>query len=323
MSTPAEEIDKPLDAAEITRLIEVARSESYKADSNAPKKDTGPFKPKSLLEMAQAATVKDAVEPASKMPPEDGDQAIVERAEGLGLDPSQGSEPIEDASPEPEQEQPAPEGEIEDWGDADDFEAQSDGQQVDPEPQPAPPPPDPADLGPRPANPEELKEEWGKGFSAGQERARADLQAEFETKLAMLEAAISAFTNGEGTDQVRADIIQSVKDLASERAGSQIDEVPEPFLERVEDLVDRIRVTISRPTLRLNPDDIAALKPYIEFSETLSEVNLVAAPNLGRGDVELSVDGMRYADRLSNNRARSRQQMEKGSAATTEKSAEE
>ena len=51
--------------------------------------------------------------------------------------------------------------------------------------------------------------------------------------------------------------------------------------------------------MRLNPEDIAAVKPYLDGSETLASVTITADPDLARGDLELSTDGLRYADRLA------------------------
>jgi hypothetical protein len=48
----------------------------------------------------------------------------------------------------------------------------------------------------------------------------------------------------------------------------------------------------------MNPDDIAAIKPYLAASETLSSIIISADADLARGDIELSTDNLRYADRL-------------------------
>jgi hypothetical protein len=48
----------------------------------------------------------------------------------------------------------------------------------------------------------------------------------------------------------------------------------------------------------MNPDDIAAIKPYLAASETLSSIIISADTDLARGDIELSTDNLRYADRV-------------------------
>ena len=40
------------------------------------------------------------------------------------------------------------------------------------------------------------------------------------------------------------------------------------------------------------------MKPYLQGSETLALVSITADPELARGDMELSTDGLRYADRV-------------------------
>jgi flagellar assembly protein FliH len=124
------------------------------------------------------------------------------------------------------------------------------------------------------------------------------MSATVEERLAVLDAAIAAFRSTDGVASLRHEILEAVKKLASVRAGAQIDEMPEAYLTKIEDLVDRIRNDLAQPRLRMNPDDIAAIKPYIATSETLGSIIISPDADLARGDIELSTDNLRYADRL-------------------------
>jgi hypothetical protein len=86
--------------------------------------------------------------------------------------------------------------------------------------------------------------------------------------------------------------------MASVRAGSQIDTMPASFLKRIELMADRVQVIATRPILRLHPADLDAISTLVSGSEALSNVRLIANPDLARGDVDLSLGGVRLADIL-------------------------
>ena len=286
MAATTEETSKPLDSAEIARMFEAMRTGTFQAMPEPQHQNKTAFTAKSLFDIARSATREDRVV-GSDTAKAKAKAAIaeIEEAEVVGGAVVAEMAPAEAFAPM------AQDGAV-------DLDAALGGLD-DPVLQPldlvaAPTP----ELGPRPANLDELKAEWGRGFTAGEERARADLSADVEARVAILETAILAFRGGDGIAKLRHEIIETVKDLASARAGAQIDDMPEAFLAKIEDLVDRIRTDLAQPRLRLNPEDIAAVKPYLQGSETLALVSITADPELARGDMELSTDGLRYADRV-------------------------
>lgn len=288
MPATTEETSKPLDSAEISRMFEAMRNGTFQAAPEAINQAKSAFTAKSLFDIARAATREELARTPAKAKVKPS-IAEIEDAEVLSDEPSDLALGSEALVPEM-------------------ADALSDGGTMDLASEPLddlPPvvdalPPAPApELGPRPANLEELKAEWGRGFSAGEERARADLSATVEARIAVLDTVIEAFRSADAVANLRLEIIEAVKELASARAGAQIDEMPEAYLTKIEDLVDRIRNDLAQPRLRLNPEDIAAVKPYLDGSETLASVTITADPDLARGDLELSTDGLRYADRLA------------------------
>ena len=280
MAATTQETSKPLDSAEISRMFDAMRAATFEATPDAHNQAKTAFTAKSLFDIARSATREDKVVGTAKaqgMP----SIAEIEEAEVVGDAVSVAQDLADTFAPEAVRAEAAAEA-------FDDFAPQT----------PQQPPSLAQDPGPRPANLDELKAEWGRGFSAGEERARADLSAQVEARMAILDAAIEAFRSADAVAKLRQEIIEAVKDLASIRAGSQIDDMPEAYIAKIEDLVDRIRTDLAQPRLRLNPEDIAAVRPYLQASETLASVTITSDPDLARGDLELSTDGLRYADRL-------------------------
>ena len=283
MPATTEQASKPLDAAEISRMFEAMRNGAFKAAPEATRPASSAFMAKSLFDIARAASRDDraAATPKAKQTLNE-----IEDAEVLSDEPvaavdmaGTGDLALADAKMGADQSLFV---ELNDQGEQEADLASS----------------VPLDQGPRPANLDELKAEWGRGFAAGEARALADMSATVEERLSVLDAAIAAFRSADGVAGLRHEILEAVKHLASVRAGAQIDEMPAPYLTKIEDLVDRIRNDLAQPRLRMNPDDITAIKPYLAASETLSSIIISADADLARGDIELSTDNLRYADRL-------------------------
>lgn len=135
-----------------------------------------------------------------------------------------------------------------------------------------------------------------RGMAEGQARAEADLaeaRALFETaalRLSHLEAA--------GLGALTDTIAAAVKTLAAQRAGQIIDEMPAPFLNRVEALADRVAQGVSAVTVRLNPDDLAVIKPHLAGSDLLNGDRIGADDTLSRGDVDIRSGAVQLRDVL-------------------------
>lgn len=283
MAASTEQTSRPLDAAEISRMFEAMRSGSFTAAPETARPAKSAFVAKSLFDIARAAGRSDRVA-AAKMP--GAALAEIEDAEVLSEEPLLAESPASaafDLTPE------------DGAGDV----AAMDGIASEFDPPVSQPAETPVDPGPRPPNPEELKAEWGRGFAAGEAHAREQMSTAVGERLAVLAGVAEAFRSADAVANLRQEIIEAVRHLASLRAGSQIDEMPIAYLARIEDLVDRIGHSLAQPRLRLNPEDLAAVKPYLANSETLSPVSISADPDLARGDFEVSTDSLRYADKMA------------------------
>lgn len=296
----------PLDEGEITRLIAAARNEAYRPSQMVPQREADAFRPKSLLELARqrreaekTAALQD--EPAKDDTVEAGHASLSEvEAEadaGVGADAADqpAAPPHSDAGDMPPRD--AVPGAAPPGGDAGaEGLTMPEAEAGTPVPATAATPFD-ADQPLDPATQERIRAE---AFAAGRAAAEAELRESLTAAIKALQAAAQAISQppASATAVLRADIAEAVLRLASERAGYEIDSLPEVFLERIEALADRIHTQSSQPVLRLHPDDLAAVEALIQGSDILSSMRIVAAQDLSRGDVDLAVDGLRLSDRI-------------------------
>ena len=304
----AKQQDKaPLDEGEINRLIAAARAETYRP-SDTPLHPTGDtFRPKSLLDLAllrrdaeKAASLLDAVESVDATPtdtvPEQviGGDATTAKADARILD-------VEDAvlAEEPAHSLPDLEADQTDVGEDQSLPKPAGGSLgVDPIPAVAPPA--------TPGGLEMRDQIRAEAFAAGRAEAEAEAEARLTSAVETLAAAAYAFQhpNAEMMASLRAEITEAVLKLASERAGLEIDTIPDAFVERIETLADRIHGQATQAVLRLNPEDHEAIAALIAGSDSLASMRVVTSAELSRGDVDLVVDGLRISDRILGQPAR-------------------
>ncbi|AWB49678.1 flagellar assembly protein FliH [Gemmobacter aquarius] len=158
---------------------------------------------------------------------------------------------------------------------------------------------------PAPTVEELLAEAREAGFAAG----RADGLAEgrklgaLDTEAGVI-AARDAFvalasklavTGMDGADALSAALSGAVRSMASVRAGQVIDDLPAPFLARIEILADRVAQGVRAVTVALHPEDLAAVAPYLAGSDLAGAV-VAADPRLSRGDVAVRAEGISLTD---------------------------
>lgn len=166
---------------------------------------------------------------------------------------------------------------------------------------PQPPPPDPVDLMAA-ARAEARAAGHAEGLAAGLAQGRADARAEAEATLAAARdaflAAAKAVMAVDATPDGLADLLtRAVRDLAAQRAGQAIDALPAPFVTRIAALADRVAQGMRAVTLRLNPDDLAAITPHLAGT-ALDGAVISADAKLRRGDVVVQAEGILLSDLL-------------------------
>ena len=136
----------------------------------------------------------------------------------------------------------------------------------------------------------------GREAAIGEIKAAAELEAraELADKVSAFEEGLAALTKPQAlqVETLAKSIQATILRLASERAGSQINDMPENFYTRIEGLTSSIGKKINEGQVQLNSDDYALMVPF--FANT--KFDLVANPDLKRGDIVLRFDGIELRD---------------------------
>ena len=124
--------------------------------------------------------------------------------------------------------------------------------------------------------------------------AELEARAELADKVSAFEEGLAALTKPQAlqVETLVKSIHATILRLASERAGSQINDMPEAFYNRIEALTCSIGKKINEGQVQLNSDDYALMVPF--FANTMFD--LVANPDLKRGDIVLRFDGIELRD---------------------------
>ena len=331
MNEAALENTNGLADTEISRLITLSHQASYSRSDILPVREPSPFEPKTLVEIAMAAQKRRdeakahavaekvmaeqiAAEQSAGEPtvsPKEGsgesstenlDTAEVvttELADTNTIDVSKDVEPQSvnnadqsvDVAPGMETENNAsdslPDAQVDPQADAQNEQTT----QLSPDAA-TPSMPDPA----------VLEAEYKRGHEAGLTEGQAKAAEQLEKVLQNFEQATLALANPDALDvsALSAQIASRVMALASDRAGQAISDMPEPFAKRIEDLITMVKSDTASPTINLNPEDFASIKPLARNREKLKGCNFAIDETMARGDVRLAVGGVGLVDQISN-----------------------
>ena len=133
------------------------------------------------------------------------------------------------------------------------------------------------------------------------ETAMADAKAELSDIVDTFHKVLDSLARPKAmqVEALSSSINTAILKLASERAGIQIDELPEAFSDRINALVTGIAQELAEGKVQLNEDDYATMKPYL----TNLGFQVVADTNLMRGDVTIEFDGVEVHDVAANRMA--------------------
>jgi flagellar assembly protein FliH len=124
--------------------------------------------------------------------------------------------------------------------------------------------------------------------------AESEARAELADKVSAFEEGLAALTKPQAlqVETLAKSIHATILRLASERAGSQIDDMPEAFSNRIDALTCSIGKKIDEGQVQLNSDDYALMVPF--FAD--AAFDFVANSDLKRGDIVLRFDGIELRD---------------------------
>jgi len=282
-----------LEDAEIQRLVQLSNDASYQRSERVPVKTVEAFEPRSLVSIAMAAQrrreteLRTAVaagavldEAATDPAKTDADLACKAGEDAAVEQPNTDEAGALDASPNAA-------GET--TGDAEGSEGEAAGE--------APSSTSQVDF--EAGRAEGLEEgrragfDEGKatGLEEGRTAGRAEASAQLERVIQAFEAATSKLADltAVDSDALAASINEVILRLASERAGHAIAEQPDSFTDRIEALLAMIQTVSGRPSIRLNPADLASIQPLTDTREKLRHCNFVADESLAHGDLSVMV----------------------------------
>lgn len=135
------------------------------------------------------------------------------------------------------------------------------------------------------------EEGQAKGMEEGRAAGRAEASAQLERAVQAFEAASARLAELTEVDSTALgeSINSAILQLASERAGQAIAELPDSFANRIESLLAAIRTVSGQPSIRLNPGDLTSIQPLVDTREKLRHCNFIADPTLASGDLSVMV----------------------------------
>ena len=145
-----------------------------------------------------------------------------------------------------------------------------------------------------------VEEAYQRGLAEGKKLAETEVEEMMSHALELLAQTTQAFVAQaeQSTDELAASIEASVMSLASSRAGLAIDTMPEAFMQRIKTLADRVHSSTTKPIVKVHPADLSVLKAMLEQSSDLPDLRLVGDAELCRGDIDLTLEGVRLIDML-------------------------
>ena len=179
-----------------------------------------------------------------------------------------------------------------------------------PEPEPAEPEV-PADMPAEPEPPQapaideaELQrirdDAYAEGLSAGKAMTESEREEELRAQLERLEQIITRLSADDliETDVLSARIQASVLELASQRIGFALEDMPQVMTTRIEGLMADMAHLAGIRELFVAPDDLELVQRGLDAQKVPSNVQLRADPSLHRGDARLRVGGAEISDTL-------------------------
>ncbi|MDC3090328.1 flagellar assembly protein FliH [Paracoccaceae bacterium] len=139
------------------------------------------------------------------------------------------------------------------------------------------------------------------GIEIGKKIALAEFESKQQEVLETFQVIVENIKKKELVDKTNLiqSIVRSITRLASERAGSAIDENPDAFRNKIVSFADKIEQESKNLILNLNPQDASLLKKNLAKSLSDKEVEIRENSELFRGDFIFQMGTVEIGDLIS------------------------
>ena len=323
---PLEEKDSsPLEDVEITRLINVSKELGYKKQDKIPERNLVDFKPTSIMQIAtsidQKTQVKSGLEVSQSLEMKKAEDQIeikesLENKSSKDVD-NQISNQVESSFHNEEDR-----NEIADSSeslskissDIPDEPAQSEkvstgGPTENQEPKVAinedssveKTPVEKLNINSDESDAKNVEDAKREGIELGKKIALTDLENEQQRVIETFQLIIDNIKSKEAVDktELTQSILRTITKLASERAGSVIEETPEPFKNKIISFVEKIEQASKKLILNLNPRDASLIEKSLVKNLDHKDIEIRENSELFRGDFILQMGSVEIGDLIS------------------------
>ena len=323
---PLEEKDSsPLEDAEITRLINVSKELGYKKQDKIPERNLVDFKPTSIMQIAtssdQKTQVKSGLEASQSLEMKQTEDQIEikespENKSSKDVDNQISNELGSSFHNEKDQNEIADSSESlsKISSDIPDEPAQLDKENaegpienkesevaVDEDSSVEIRPVEKPNSNSDESDAENVEDAKREGIELGKKIALTDLENEQQRVIETFQLIIDNIKSKEAVDktELTQSILKTITRLASERAGSVIEETPEPFENKIISFVEKIEQASKKLILNLNPRDASLIEKTLVKNLDHKDIEIRENSELFRGDFILQMGSVEIGDLIS------------------------
>ena len=256
--------DGPLKSSEISRFLEASKTAYKSVESVLNEKKETSFQQRTLLDIAAAAEIRNKKDPGVSAL--ESEELVQKTAE------TEAQESEEKAKAE----------KIKAEQEAESLRIQEEQKLTEA----------------RLAQEEKEKNIYEKGFAEGKVALEREIKDKLDSSLLVLENARKSILdlNASHFIKLRESISSTIIKLASDRAGTQIAELPENFLKKIESFIESVGQITGSPTVYLNARDFESLKGFSPQISNNAGFRFKQKEGLLSGDIVIEIGSISATD---------------------------
>ncbi len=325
MHASEEKDSSPLGDTEITRLINVSKELGYKKQDKIPERNLVDFKPTSIMQMAtpsdqtnqtksgweanqspemkQTESQSEIKESPDNRSSQDVNDPISNEIELNSLDSEKQNEIVDSSESSSKTNLDIPDelAQIDKLDASDSTKGQEPKLAVKENSSVETMPNEKANIISDESDVSHVEEARREGIEIGKKIALTDLGNEQQRIIETFQLIIDNIQNKEVVDKTNLtqSILKTITRLASDRAGTTIEDNPEPFKNRIISFVEKIEQASNKLILNLNPKDASLIKKSLMNIFNHKEIEIRENSELFRGDIILQMGSVEIGDMIS------------------------